>query len=162
VVIDSPAPSYGHAISSRPQGCTGYRGERTVAALADERVAVAVKWLTDGSPDLHFELDWMAAAGDKVTVWLYGSGTNTGDWTFPPSAGPSACQPLPPTNLTGPGVPPALRRTASLTDESLTFGSSGIGSRYSTNWESSEPAARRETSNGAPTVSTVPRADSGA
>jgi len=67
-------------------------------AVACERLAMAIQWFTAGNPDLHFDVEWLAVDGDKVTAWVYGEGTHSGHWTFPTPAGAHAFQPLPPTN----------------------------------------------------------------
>lgn len=69
-----------------------------VAELTSSRLAGAVReGMWRASPDLKLEPEWMIESGDKVTVWLFGTGTHAAPWTLPPSAGALAGKTLTPT-----------------------------------------------------------------
>lgn len=69
-----------------------------VAERTSPRLAGAVReGMWRASPDFALKPDWMIENGDKVTVWLFGTGTHTAAWTLPPSAGALAGQTLAPT-----------------------------------------------------------------
>ncbi|WP_243640311.1 ester cyclase [Streptacidiphilus pinicola] len=43
------------------------------------------------------DVEWIAAHGDRVSAWCYGSGTHSATWVLPPSVGGFAGQALAPT-----------------------------------------------------------------
>lgn len=69
-----------------------------VAQVTTEPLSSAVRdglWRAHG--DLHIDVEWMSAHGDKISVWCYGSATNDGEWQLPPSAGGFAGRVVAPT-----------------------------------------------------------------
>lgn len=66
-----------------------------VAELTSDRLAGAVReGMWRANPDFALQPEWMIEQGGKVTLWLFGTGTNTAPWTLPPSAGALAGQTL--------------------------------------------------------------------
>ncbi len=55
-----------------------------VAQVTIEPLSSAVRdGLGRAHPNLHIDVEWMSAHGDKVSVWCYGSGTHDGAWELP-------------------------------------------------------------------------------
>ncbi|RAG80568.1 hypothetical protein DN069_37410 [Streptacidiphilus pinicola] len=66
--------------------------------LTVEPLRTAVRdGLWRANPDLHMDVEWIAAHGDRVSAWCYGSGTHSATWVLPPSVGGFAGQALAPT-----------------------------------------------------------------
>ena len=88
-----------------------------VADLTVERLAGGVRHgLWQPNPDLRLEPEWFSEQADKVTVWMYGTGTHTEPWTLPPTAGSVAGTVLAPT---GRRWRAACSATYQVTDERL-------------------------------------------
>ncbi|MEZ0067627.1 putative ester cyclase [Streptacidiphilus sp. MAP12-20] len=69
-----------------------------VATLTAEPLSTAVRdGLWRANPDLRIDVDWLAAHGDRVSMWCYGFGTHTGTWVLPASTGHFAGRALTPT-----------------------------------------------------------------
>lgn len=69
-----------------------------VTQVTTEDLGSAVReGLASGHPDLRIDVEWMSSHDDKVSVWCYGSGTHTGAWELPPSAGSLAGRTVAPT-----------------------------------------------------------------
>ena len=69
-----------------------------VTKVTSESLGSAVRdGLGRAHPDLRIDVEWMSSHGDKVSVWCYGSGTHSGAWELPPSAGSLAGRTVAPT-----------------------------------------------------------------